>query len=411
MTENLPYDKNVVTKKQGIAKTKEFAEVKWAEINSICALIFIFGRSVFVPKKILGSFGLVLIFIFGTIAFVPYYFSYGAATILSLYLISSFVYGSIFYSFRKSTLTENIKETNLGKFDIYFSFFIIIFVFTAMVYLFILAFFIIGIVVNFPLFQDDFFFEGTDYGAAGHSIAELNAQLLVWWYVAFICLNFSLFYLFQNIVNTQKTFYTSVFFYFILLMMYGHTLYVPTFDKSFILAEEYSFLDKNSDNNIFDYFRGVDYDTLFLAPNINFPFDTSFHMEVDSMLAEKAHGRRAIFIVMNLLVPHYWINIYCANAMRSTCMFVDTANPYPATEGGVNAPNYIFWVNHPDLKAAIIDFKGENHPYVYSKYSFANARIWSFKNDIAWVLAMYLWIAYFALFTIMGKTISKAKAW
>ncbi len=125
---------SLIIKKQNIAKTKEFAEVEWANITSIFGLIFVFGRSVFAPKKIIGSFLLVIIFAIGTLAIAPYYYSYGITAILCLYLISSFVYGSIFYSFRKSTLTDNIKGTNLTKFDIYFSFLLL--------YLFLLPWFI-----------------------------------------------------------------------------------------------------------------------------------------------------------------------------------------------------------------------------------------------------------------------------
>ncbi len=394
-----------IIKKQGISKTKEFAEVEWANIASTFALILVFGKSIFKIKKILAAFVLVFVFAFGTLAVAPYYYSYGTTTILCLYLISSFVYGSIFYSFRKSTLIENMSGTNLNKFQIYLSFFIIMFVFTAIVYLFIVVFYIIGIITNFPLFVDDFYFQDRDHGVGGHLISQLNAAIMIWWFVAFILLNFSLFYLFQNLVNTQKNFYSLIFFYFILLMIYGHSLAPPKLDVSYVLVEKYPEWFTKYYGNIFLYVGGIRFDSFLAMPNIDYPIDNSYHFVIDSRtVSDKFAAHHYIFGILTLLTPHYWIDVYTANVMKGTSLMQNTCSVY--THGA-------FWDNSGDqiqnISYKIDAFGANNYVYSYSQYNFNYADLWSFKNELSWILSMYLWIAYFILFYFMGTTISTIK--
>ncbi len=395
---------SLIIKRCGIAKTKEFIDVEWANITSIFALIFIFGKSVLIPKKILGSLLIVLIFTIGSLAIVPYYFSYAATTNLSLFLISSFIYGSIFYSFRKSTLFDNINETNLSKFDIYLSIFAIMFIFTAFAYLFIISFFIIGLVVDSNLFMTDWFFENSDYGLGGYAIKGLNVQLIVWWYIAFISLNFSLFYLFQNIAKNQKTFYLFVFFYFFIIMIYGNALIAPSLDQIYVLTEKYSFLNGDSTNNLYQYVGGFRYDYILLIPNKDYPIDASFYIEVRSDLLVAKFKKGNYFVAfMTLLTPYYWINFYSADMMKATCLSIGNFNPKTTSifPGGEGQP---IW---DSIATAINDYGLKEHTYLYAPYGFKNAKIWSLQNDIGWILGMYLWTAYFVFFYFVGRCISK----
>ncbi len=392
---------SLIVKKKGISKVPEFIDVKWANVTSIFALIFVFGKSVLIPKKILGSFFIAIVVAIGSLAMVPYYYSYGATINLSLFLISSFIYGSIFYSFRRSTLFENIQETNLSKIAIYFSIFVVMFIFTAIVYLFIISFFIIGLAVDSKLFIDDWFFRDHGFGSGGYLITELSAQLMVWWFIAFICLNFSLFYLFQNIVNSQKNFYLFVFLYLILLLIYGNALNTPYTHDLFIIIEEHSFLNSSSENNIYLYIGGIYLTDIFLIPNQNFPFDVSFYLGVSDLLKPKFENGNYFSAFMILLTPHYWINIYSANVMKATCLSAGNFNLYT-----INNDN-IFWGNYPIIEGKINNFG--KHEYVFSRYTFTNAKIWSLKNEIGWILGMYLWMAYFILFYFVGRCISKLK--
>ncbi len=385
---------NATIKKQGISKVEQFIDVKWANVTSIFALIFIFGKSVLIPKKILGSFSIAIIVAIGSLVMVPYYFSYGATINLSLFLISSFVYGSIFYSFRRSTLFDNLRETNLSKIAIYFSIFVVMAIFTAFIYLFIISSFIIGLAINTNLFMTDWFFRNYNFGSGGYWIGGLNAQLMIWWFVAFICLNFSLFYLFQNIANSQKTFYLFVFFYLILLMLYGNSINTPYLGYSFSIVEKYPILAKvDNFDIIYNYYF---YKDLLLIPNYDYPFDVSFHITISDMIQAKFENGHYLTAIISLLTPHYWINIYSANIMKATCLRKEIFDPIVTLESCPES-----WTG---ITNYINDFK---LPYLCPIYNFKHAKIWSLQNEIGWVLGMYLWMAYFIFFYFIGMCFSK----
>ncbi len=274
-----------------------------------------------------------------------------------------------------------------------------------MVYLFIISFFIIGLALSSPLFMDDWFFREQVYGTGGHAINELSAQLLVWWYIAFSLLNFSLFYLFQNVSNKQKTFYSFVFFYFLMLMLYGHSLFTPYLGKIFLIEETYPYFNWSDNPSIYNYIWISYLDGAVLADGLNLPFDTYFHITISHMWMTKIENGHYLFAILTLLTPHYWINTYCANAMLSTSLVSQTFDPaINNTEGTVGET---FWNAHPDAAIKISNF--EPIDYVYPKYGFEDAKIWSFQNEIGWVLSMYLWMAYFILFSFIGICISRSK--
>ncbi len=379
----------LVHKSKGIPKHKKFINVEWHKITSIYYLIFVFGKSVLTPQKLIGSFILILIFAIGSSAMMPYYFSYGTTANLSLFLISSFIYGSICYSFHKSTLFENIKGTSLSKYEIYFSILVIVTLFSVIMYLFILAFFTIGLSVNSSLFTNAWFSSTTISTSSKIMLGELNFKLLIWWYFAYILINFSLFYLFQNLSNNQTTFYLLVFFYFILLMIFGNAVNVVMLNHEYSVTETYPYLDAI---NYSYYIEDVNIDLIFSIPDNNFPISPSMQMSVSNSLKDQWVNDRYFYSLMTLFTPHYWINFYCTNVMKATSLTTVNINPLPGE----------------NLVETLIGEKIDtfNIDIVYSPTSFESIEMWTFSNELAWILGMYLWIIYSFLIMLIGLCFS-----
>ncbi len=189
-----------------LVKGKNLINEDITKIVSFKGLIFFFLKYSFHYTKILGSLLLILIIFFGTIAQIPFYFAFSAVENMSLFIISSMIYGSIFYVFRKSTIFENLRETNLNKTQIYFSIFVSMFLFTGLMYLFLLLLFSFFISTNSALLMENWPFKDLGIGENGIFLNSLNIQLLFWWYFSFILINFALFYFFSKYCWYKKKF-------------------------------------------------------------------------------------------------------------------------------------------------------------------------------------------------------------
>ncbi len=362
-------------------KGKNLINEKLSQIASFKELTFFFLKYSFSCTKIFGALVLTIIIFIGTIAEVPYYFAFGGALNFALFLISAMIYGSIFYTFRKSTIFENMRETNLNKKEIYLAIFISMFLFTGLMYLFLISLFSLCIFIDSPLLMNDWFFNPTGNGTGGLFLSEVNAQLLFWWYFAFILLNFALFYLFQNISNTKKSFFLFVFVYLILLIIYGNTLNPPeirmTYNGFYDANEEFIKTTLNWNWSLENYELKV----------LLWHFHIPGELHVQNNLSIKWQDGHYIAVIFSILVPHSWINTFCAQIWKSTALKTETIN-FRTHVGGS------FYTLPP------ISFSG-----AFLK----NAPIWKIRGQFWWALAMYLWMPYFALLYFSGTFFSRIK--
>ncbi len=366
---------------KSLVKGKIIINKKLAEIVSFKDLTFFFLKYTFHSTKILAALVLMIIIFIGTLAEVPYYFAFTATLNIALFLISAMIYGSIFYPFRKSTIFENIQGTKLSKKEIYLAVFISMFLFTGLMYVIFVMLFSLCIFIDSPILINDWFFSTVGIGEGGLFLNELNVQLIFWWYIAFILINFGLFYLFQNISNTKRTFFLFVFTYLILLIIYGSTLNPPEITMNYeSIFEAYPELNAKLyvNHGLTDWEISV----------VFFHFHIGGNIEVVNTLKAKYENGHYISIFFSILVPHSWINSFCVAAWKGTALKLTTIN-FKFTEYGQTF---------------------ESPSISYQNDFLKDAPIWKIGGQIWWALAMYLWIVYFGLLYFIGTTISKIKS-
>ncbi len=370
-------------------KGKNLINEEVAKINSFKELTFFFSKNIFNYKTVIGSLIIILIIFFGMIPQIPFSFAFSTTENLSLFIISSMIYGSTFYTFRKSTIFENTRETNLNKKEIYLSIFITMFLFTGVMYLFIISIFIIFISTNSTLLLNDWPFLPIGTGANGKFLNEINIQLLFWWYFSFILINFALFYFFQNISSTKKGFYLFIFIYIILLIIWGNIAIPPqitiNYDELFLAHPELVGTE-NDAGKLWNLYHLDNAEVKFLL----WHFEVSGQIVVSTTIKTKYLNGHYVAAIISILVPHSWINTYCAAIWKATAIKSYTTLDFQLTQDGVTK------YYHPDL-------------LLYQDEFLKNAPIWKIKGQIWWSLGMYLWMVYFIIISFAGTAISRIK--
>ncbi|NOQ50244.1 MAG: hypothetical protein GQ557_01080 [Mycoplasmataceae bacterium] len=358
-------------------------EKNLAQFAFFIEIFSIFNKQIWKWKSFFGNVLLTFIIIFGTLALIPYSFSFSFSINFLIYLTSSFVYGYVFYNFRRSTIFENSLLSGMKKSTLYLAIFATMFIYSFAIFSLILLIYIFLILTNSSLLMNAWFFSPLVNVEYEMSLSQVGWSLIFYWFLVGMFLNFSLFYLFQNISNSQRGFYLFIFFYMFMLFFYGAAINLKTWHLVPLIpySESNLFFLTNVEYN---YFSFIDGNTV---------------LSIKNNISDQWSQGKYFTVFMEILTPHYWINNFFGSIMLGSYLdnnIFDNILSYDHRKQLLLFTNY-----YPSIDLSFVNIK-------FSWYG-SQSNYWSFKNDISWLLSLYLWIIYFIVYSWIGHFIDSIK--
>ncbi|NOQ50245.1 MAG: hypothetical protein GQ557_01085 [Mycoplasmataceae bacterium] len=304
---------------------------------------------------------------------------------LLVFFISSLVYGYVFYNFRRSTIFENSILSGMKKSTLYLAIFLTMFLYTFTFFLLILLSYIFLIAIDSSILMNAWFFVANVDVEYELSLSSASWSLFFYWFFAAMILNFSLFYLFQNISSSQRGFYLFSFLYLFLLLFYGGTINSQSWHFSPPIPYSQSnliFLSKQE----YKYYS-------FIQGNII--------LEVGNTIKSQWEAGKYFAVFMKLITPHYWLNNFFSSSMLSSYL---NKNIFTDVLSYDHQKQILLFINNNPSYDFLSSYNTQ-----FSWYGNQN-NYWSFENDISWLLSLYLWTVYFVIYSWLGYFISSIKA-